>query len=324
MDATQRKKISVITKYAVENFHEGDWYTIGQLTGKIRLINDHSRLLRSLSFGDEDYSYCAAEVISDIFDSEPDLIDEIIDHFDIDLWYEQKYPEKYQRIFIENQIAKAEFWNDGYLKLFISHLSSNKNRMSHIKRRLSKWGISSFIAHEDIEPSKEWRDEVEAGLDTMEVIAAVVEPGFKESDWCSQEVGYALGKKIDIIPIRAGLDPFGFFGKYQGIQAKGKLPEKVADEISNLLMKKPKHRDKLLRAMPKSFSKLDSKEKIDFFETLDSWGVVTDDQIKQLLEQSSLSNHEKEKLKHIINRVDAFIEQTELTSPSFFGDDVPF
>ena len=92
----------------------------------------------------------------------------------------------------------------------------------------------AFIAHEDIEASKEWRDEVEAGLETMEVLVAVVEPGFKESDWCAQEVGYALGRKIDIIPLRAGLDPFGFFGKYQGIQIKGKYPEMSWKKIAGM------------------------------------------------------------------------------------------
>lgn len=85
---------------------------------------------------------------------------------------------------------------------------TDKGRMSAMKSALTSWGISSFVAHEDIQASREWRDEVEAGLETMQVMVAVVQPGFKESDWCAQEVGYALGRKIDIIPVRAGVDPF--------------------------------------------------------------------------------------------------------------------
>jgi hypothetical protein len=42
-------------------------------------------------------------------------------------------------------------------------------------------------------------NEVEAGLETMEVLIAEVEPGFKESDWCAQEVGFALGRHIDVM-----------------------------------------------------------------------------------------------------------------------------
>ncbi len=201
MDPIDIKKISVITNYATASFSNKDWVTFGQITGSLKVIEDHARLLRSLSFGDEDYEYHAAKVINDILSANTSLIPFVIEHFDIDLWYQQKHPDKYQRLFTSSAIVSADFWMDGYLKVFISHLSSNRHRTSVLKDSLSDWGISAFIAHEDIEPSKEWRNEVEAGLETMEVLVAVVEPGFKESDWCSQEVGFALGRKIDIILI---------------------------------------------------------------------------------------------------------------------------
>jgi len=51
-----------------------------------------------------------------------------------------------------------------------------------MKFALTPWGISSFVAHEDIQALREWRDDVEAGLETMQVMVSVVQPGFKESD----------------------------------------------------------------------------------------------------------------------------------------------
>jgi len=271
MNSEERKKVSVISKYAIESFNEGDWLTLGQITGKVKEITGHGRLLRSLGFGDDDYSFCVAEVLDSIFSDDPNLIPEVIDHFDMDLWYQQKHPDKYQRVFLDAKIASADFWADGYIKLFVSHLSSNKSRMSALKSSLSHWGICAFIAHEDIEASREWRDEVEAGLESMEILAAVVEPGFKESDWCAQEVGYALGRKVDIIPLRAGLDPFGFFGKYQGIPIKGKTPEFVANEIAKLLFKKPKHREKCIQSLGKALVTQESRKKVELVELLDEW-----------------------------------------------------
>jgi len=259
MDSSERKKVAVIAKYIIESFSDSDWYSLGQVTGKLKVITDHPRLFRSLSFGDEDYPYCVAEVLDTIFSGSGGLIPEVIDYFDIDLWYQQKDPAKHKKIFISSSIKSADFWKDGYVKIFVSHLSSNRERMSAMKLGLANWGISAFIAHEDIEASREWRDEVEAGLESMDVLVAVVEPGFKESDWCVQEVGYALGRRIDIIPLRAGLDPFGFFGKYQGIQIKGKYPEQVANEIAQTLLKKPQHRNMLLQSMSKAFATLQSK-----------------------------------------------------------------
>jgi len=322
MDALERKKITIITKYALENFSEGDWYTLGQITGKLNVITSHPRLLPSLNFGDDDYDRCVAEVLDKIFSQDSSLISDTIDHFDIDLWYQQKDSEKYRRVFLDSSSTSADFWIDGYLKLFISHLSSNKTRMSAMKASLAKWGISAFIVHEDIEPSRKWMEEVENGLSTMDVMVAVVEPGFRDSDWCDQEVGFALGRKIDIIPLRAGLDPYGFFGKFQGIQIKGKYAEDVVIEIIQLLLKKPKHRNRLLQSMSKAFNMLQSEQKIEMIEMLDSWSVATDEQIKVLIEASSLSEYERHKLKNLIARVGAF--RARVQTVAIPDDNIPF
>lgn len=325
MDAIDRKKISVITSYAIESFSEKDWFTFGQITGKLKEVTDHPRLIRSLGFGDDDYDYCAAEVIDSILTSDVDLIRFVIDHFDIDLWYQQKHPEKFYRVFVESATASADFWVDGYLKVFVSHLSANRIKMSAMKASLACWGVSAFIAHEDIEASREWRDEVEAGLETMEVLVAVVEPGFKDSDWCTQEVGFALGRKVDIIPLRAGLDPFGFFGKYQGIQVKKRYPEDVSRDIVQLLLKKPKHRAKLLQSIGKAFPKLHSDKKIELIETLDSWSVTTNEELRAVLEQSALSDTEKKAINPIIERVKAFEPiQLKHTAVHELDEEIPF
>ncbi|ADG68839.1 hypothetical protein Plim_3017 [Planctopirus limnophila DSM 3776] len=323
MNSANRKKVAVITSYVQQSFSESDWYAIGQLTGQLNTISGHSRLLRALNFGDDDYSGCAAEVLDRIFSANESAIDEVIDHFDIDLWYQQKSPEKYNRLFSAAASSSADFWKSGFLKLFVSHLSSNKTRMSALKAGLATWGISAFIAHEDIEASREWRDEVEAGLETMDVLAAVVEPGFKESDWCVQEVGYALGRKIDVIPLRAGLDPFGFFGKFQGIQIKGRLPEQVACDITQVLLKKPQYRERLIQSISIAFSTLASEKKIENINTLDEWSILTDIQLKTVVEQAAMSGAEKQAAKNLIARIGAFkAAEVEVNLPD--DDDIPF
>jgi hypothetical protein len=320
MNAHERKKLNVITKYVLESFSESDWYSLGQLTGSLEAVQGHGRLLRSLSFGDDDYPYCVAEVLDAIFEKSPTAIDEVIDHFDIDVWYEQKDPRKYHKLFSAITVHSPDFWEDSYLKAFVSHLSSNKHRVSQLKGFLSQWGVSAFIAHEDIEPSKEWQREIEAALETMEVMIAVVEPGFRESDWCYQEVGYALGRKVDIVPLRAGLDPFGLFGKYQGIQGKSKLPSQIAEEFVGLLLRKPKHRSKILIGISKSLTSVRSDDKIARVRILDSWEVLSDEEMKILLERISLSEYERAELSDIILKAGAFQEQ----APELPDTDIPF
>ena len=323
MTPIERKKISVISKYAFEKFSDADWQEFAQITESIDLINDHPRLLRASSFGDDDYLSCIAQVFQQIFNKGNNYINEIIDHFDIDFWYQQKEPEKYKRIFDITSALRGDFWKEGYLKVFISHLSNNKERMSAMKSNLDKWGVHAFIAHEDIEPSKEWMNEIEIALETMDILIAVVEPGFKESNWCAQEVGYALGRKVDVIPLSAGFDPFGFFGKFQSIKIKGKKPEEASKEIIKLLLKKSKFRNNLLQCMRLSFNILESNKKIEMTETIDSWKILKDPEIKTLIESISLSQHEKITLRNIIARVDAFkINNVSYTLTE--ANDIPF
>jgi hypothetical protein len=170
-----------------------------------------------------------------------------------------------------NQVPVKEvtFWKTGHFKLFLSHLATFKIQTSHLQAALRKYAISSFVAHEDIEPTKEWQQEIEAGLQTMDALAAILMPGFKESNWCDQEIGVAVGRDVLIIPIRRGLDPYGFIGKYQGIQAHGKNIGEVAEAIFQTLVKAPKTKNKILLAISGSIINATSPE-----EALDKVAII--------------------------------------------------
>ena len=90
----ERKKVSLIAKYAVEAFTAADWLTLGQITGRLKTVTDHPRLLRALGFGDDNYEVCSTEVLEMVFTQNVESIPEVIDHFDIDLWYQQKSPDR--------------------------------------------------------------------------------------------------------------------------------------------------------------------------------------------------------------------------------------
>jgi len=145
--------------------------------------------------------------------------------------------------------GEATFWKPGHFKLFISHLASFKKTIGILKRELEKYGISSFVAHEDIEPTREWQDEIEKGLFSMDALCAVLMPGFKDSNWTDQEIGVAIGRNVLIIPIRKELDPYGFIGKYQGFQAVGKNVGQVAKGIFEIISSNSKTKTKYLNTL---------------------------------------------------------------------------
>lgn len=126
-------------------------------------------------------------------------------------------------------------WKYNYYRLFISHLSKDKLRATHIKELLLPYGIDCFVAHEDISPSKEWQIVIENALSSADALCAILSPNFSKSQWCDQEVGFALGRRKLVIPINAGVDPYGFIGKWQAIKSEKKSRLQVANEIFNVI-----------------------------------------------------------------------------------------
>ena len=316
MNINDRKKVIIITEYILDTFKESDWFNFGQLTGKLKMISNDGTLLDTRGFGYEERVH---GVLNKIFSENPNLITDVIDYYKIKIWFKERDPEKYKTL-VESRIRKsADFWTDGYLRLFISHLSKNKKKVSAMKSNFANWGISAFVAYEDIKTSLEWIEEIKVGLETMDVMVAVLQKGFKDSDWCSQEVGFALGRKVEIISLIEDLDPFGFFGTKQGIKIKSNDPIYISNTLTKTLLESSRYRNKLLQSIPKAFSKLGSPEKLRKINLLVDWSIITNQQTKSLLEKSELSEDEKNKLKNLIKTVGAFPNIEQSTSIVYPG-----
>lgn len=156
-------------------------------------------------------------------------------------------------------LGKPDFWVKHFFRLFISHVSSIKTQASEIQKELWRFGISGFVAHEDIEPTKEWLDEIKLALGTMDALVALLTPDFKDSNWTSQEVGIGIARGALVLSVRLGLDPFGFLGKDQGYQGLNKTPAQIAAAIFDILIKNPTTSDHMARCL------------VDCFETVDTW-----------------------------------------------------
>lgn len=153
-----------------------------------------------------------------------------------------------------SEIETKHLWTEGYFKLFLSHLAEHKVKVHQLKDSLRSYGISAFVAHDDIQPSKEWQDEIELALRSMDSLAALVTPKFIESSWCDQEIGWAFGRGIPVLPIRLACDPYGFAGKFQAISGSLDNPTELAQLIFETLRIKPETSRALCRAMPNALT----------------------------------------------------------------------
>ncbi|MGB6977792.1 MAG: toll/interleukin-1 receptor domain-containing protein, partial [Candidatus Acidiferrales bacterium] len=129
------------------------------------------------------------------------------------------------------------FWQPGCFRLFISHTAANKESAHRLKEGLAQYHIAAFVAHDDIEPAKEWESEIERALRTTDALAAIITSDFAASRWCDQEVGYALGRGKPVLPLcKDAVIPHGFLGKYQACKARGLPTATVAEQVYNLLL----------------------------------------------------------------------------------------
>jgi hypothetical protein len=130
--------------------------------------------------------------------------------------------------------SESRIWGDAGFRLFLSHKSEVKKEAADLKEKLGLFGVSAFVAHQDIRPTKAWQDEIENALLSMDAFVALMTGDFHESDWTDQEVGFALARGVPVIAVKLGRDPYGFLGKFQALSADW---DDAPIGIVNLLMK---------------------------------------------------------------------------------------
>jgi hypothetical protein len=105
------------------------------------------------------------------------------------------------------------FWQSGFFRIFISHTSTNRESAHRLKQAIAEYNVAAFVAHDDIEPTKEWEAEIERALRTMDALTGIISTDFFQSRWCDQEVGFAFGRSKLVVPICKDAIPHGFLGK---------------------------------------------------------------------------------------------------------------
>ncbi|QAR34018.1 toll/interleukin-1 receptor domain-containing protein [Geovibrio thiophilus] len=201
-----------------------------------------------------------------------------------------------------------DLWEKPGLRLFLSHKANYKKETKILKDELAKFGIRAFVAHEDITPSAEWQTEIERALSSMDALVALLTPDFHESEWTDQEVGIAFGRRVPIISLRLGRDPYGFFGKWQGISCIGKTDSKKAEKIFSILFKKHCKRHELFNGIIFNFKNSSSfaNSKANF-QKLEEITPFSDEE-KELIKEAYNSNSQNYGCTYAKNRLNTLME----------------
>jgi hypothetical protein len=145
-------------------------------------------------------------------------------------------------------------WQPGAVRVFASHLAQHKGEVAAVAAELEPYGFSVFVAHDAIEVSLQWRDEIENALTTCDCVVVFAHDGFHASKWTDQEVGWALGRGLPIVIVWYGGELQGFLERYQAIPVvPGQSARTLADTVFAALVEidvlRTKVIDGLIRAL---------------------------------------------------------------------------
>ena len=210
---------------------------------------------------------------------------------------------------LEKETAAPLLWKDSHLRLFVSHLTQHKLVAANLQSSLQRYGIDAFVAHDDIRPSVEWRNELELALSTCDVLIALLHKGFNESEWTDQEIGFAMGRGLPVLSIQFDHLPYGFIGRFQAFNGSDKSSEVLAKEVFDTLLVEERTRDKLAEALITQFESSNSfkeaKLNINLLEELSTWTQSYSDRIESAMQtnwQVSGSYGVPGKVKSLVSR----------------------
>lgn len=171
--------------------------------------------------------------------------------------------------------------------VFISYQNKDKLVAGELQATLSEHEIRSFLAHEDISVSEEWRTHLIDELRKTDVFICLLSEKYFESVWCSQEAGIAASRpNTTIIPLSLdGMIPQGFISHIQSTKVD---PSNI--EIRNLLPGFIKHNfDFAVSLITQIISKSSSFSgaESNFELIMPHIPKMSDNQVKALLEFSA-------------------------------------
>lgn len=215
---------------------------------KLDLIFQITRKISEEPYSHEDVHHLLGEYSDDVskpaydhysgryLDSIEDYTKQILRNFDVNSL--KTIADNFDLFWNNFDLDEPSCWANekSKIKVFISHLSADKDKAHRFKSALEANNFIGFVAHDDIEPTSEWRKEILRALNNMDIFVCLISENYKDSFWCQQEIGYAMCRGKTIIPIKFdAADPLGFISAYQAINRGEKRAEQVVQEIIDLI-----------------------------------------------------------------------------------------
>lgn len=134
------------------------------------------------------------------------------------------------------------------INVFISYSTKNSEEGKNIQRIFEECGAYCFLSETTIDPSEEYVNDIINNIKKSQIFIFLLSKEFKESNWCSQEIGMAVmrynyDKTILLFPLMLdNVNPYGFLTRFNGIYYHDELSiykiiEKIDTKLNTHLLK---------------------------------------------------------------------------------------
>jgi len=207
----------------------------------------------------------------------------------------------------------------------IAHAGSSRRSVTakpdalHV-RPCVRLGLGAVPLHR-LAPSEAWL----AAIKPSPVVhtASQTPPPREEVKWTDQEVGFALGKGAMVVPVRFGLDPYGFIGKVQGLRASLEQPSQVATLLADTLLNHPATHRFIRKGLVAAIGAAESySNAIALSKTIATVKDFSDEE-KAMIQHACRTNDQVINANGVVSRICSAIG---LTEPRMVADvdDIPF
>ncbi len=173
-DSQRRNELVLALKHAIEatftpaQFGATQWKELGYATDTREYISNHPRLLRSLSWGDEDYGGHVLDAIEEMLRRNPTNLQVLLGFDGLAEWIEANEPAVYTGVV---EAAMATAGTRYKLRVFLCHGTEDKPAVRALYQRLGDEGdVDPWLDEEKLLPGQDWEYEIRRAIRTSDTI----------------------------------------------------------------------------------------------------------------------------------------------------------
>jgi hypothetical protein len=117
------------------------------------------------------------------------------------------------------------------VEFFLSYNHNDKATAGQVAQLIETHGDEAFRAHDTIDVSDKWREEILSHLDSCSALVAIVTENFVTAPYPNQEVGIVIGKDKPVFSLKYVPILPGFLEMYQAIDMQYNSLEKAVEQI---------------------------------------------------------------------------------------------